>query len=302
MSKCTVNESCNNCTGCNKELEDMSLKATQVAPIIELDFKLENTFYTIFDQYKDYNGLKFTFIREMGEEDGVEEESGRSFLIRLENGKEIQAFLEEISVGGYNQLKNQHYCSPISTIKEDSNSGCDGCLCKVCKIGMPEGNSTDCKHCEICDNGDLKILEGQCNPTDVTDLKKTILQEELTVKKYKEINGVVLSCSVGKNAVIVSDNVEIVTSPVEKISMIWQNKLFFETENSLYVVTGTIFSLNTDKSDKNSLQIIYNKINTILLEAGITLDLTNPIPALKRGTEIRSFKQCEDYFEPIKNI
>jgi hypothetical protein len=66
-----------------------------------LNLDLEETYFSYFDDYKQYNGLKFTVIKQMTEEDGVESEAGKLYLIRLETGKVIQAFEEEICKGGY---------------------------------------------------------------------------------------------------------------------------------------------------------------------------------------------------------
>ncbi|MBU3173324.1 hypothetical protein [Clostridium estertheticum] len=75
-------------------------------------------------------------------------------------------------------------------------------------------------------------------------------------KQYKEITGIILTCAIGYNAVIQIGDDEMVTSPVENISMIWQNKFYFETKNSIYVITGAILAAITEK---NELQLIYDK-------------------------------------------
>lgn len=120
----------------------------------------------------------------------------------------------------------------------------------------------------------------------------------MSEKDYKEITGTILSCSIGHNAVIKIGDDELVTSPVESISMVWHNKFYFETKNTRYVVSGAV--LIAEESN-DELQEVYNKIMTILINTGVTLDLTNAIPALKRKEEIRSFKDCEDWFQPCKN-
>lgn len=62
----------------------------------------QERFFSYFDKEKQYNGMKFEIIRKMGKEDNIDEESGNQYLIRLENGKEIQAYEEEID-GSYEE-------------------------------------------------------------------------------------------------------------------------------------------------------------------------------------------------------
>lgn len=121
----------------------------------------------------------------------------------------------------------------------------------------------------------------------------------MSEKGYKEITGTILSCSIGYNAVIKTEDGELVTSPVVAINMVWDNKFFFETQNTRYVVKGAIL---TAKKNDDELQEVYNKIMTILINSGVTLDLTHAIPVLKRDSEIRSFNDCEDWFRPCKSV
>lgn len=65
---------------------------------------------------------------------------------------------------------------------------------------------------------------------------------KIVIKPIKEITGVLVSCSVGHCAVIKTTDKEIMTSEVKKITMIWQEKIYFETENSQYVINGSLIT------------------------------------------------------------
>ena len=58
------------------------------------------TFFSYFDKEKQYNGMSFEIIREMTEQEYDKEEVGNMYIVKLENGEEIQAYEEEID-GSY---------------------------------------------------------------------------------------------------------------------------------------------------------------------------------------------------------
>lgn len=72
-----------------------------------LAYGLEDTYFSYFDDYKKYTGQKFTIIRKLTTEDGVDDEAGTSYIIRLESGEVIQALEEEICKGGYREHFNK---------------------------------------------------------------------------------------------------------------------------------------------------------------------------------------------------
>jgi hypothetical protein len=114
-------------------------------------------------------------------------------------------------------------------------------------------------------------------------------------KAYKEITGIILSCTTGQCAAIKTSEGTLITSPVEKINMVWDGLFSFETQNSIYTVHGAVLQEN----QKDDLQAVYNKINTILLNAGVVLDL-NALPKLRRGSESRTLDKCSDIYEAVK--
>lgn len=60
-----------------------------------LDFAPAETFFSPFDDYRQYNGCSFNILRELDDSER-DVEAGRMFEIRLEGGEKITAFLEEI--------------------------------------------------------------------------------------------------------------------------------------------------------------------------------------------------------------
>lgn len=54
-------------------------------------------FYSVFKDESKYNGMTFEIVREMTEEEYDKEAVGNMFIIKLENGEELQAFEEEIN-------------------------------------------------------------------------------------------------------------------------------------------------------------------------------------------------------------
>ena len=116
-------------------------------------------------------------------------------------------------------------------------------------------------------------------------------------KNYKEVTGIILSCTPGYNAHIKIGEQVLTTSPVEKISMVWQGKFTFETENSIYVVNGAILQ----ETKEDDLQTVYNKINTILLKSGAVLNISD-IPALVRGQESRTLHKCSNIFKTVAGV
>lgn len=60
-----------------------------------LDFTPAETFFSPFDDYRQYNGQRFTVLRELNDSER-NPKAGRMFEIELEGGEKITAFLEEI--------------------------------------------------------------------------------------------------------------------------------------------------------------------------------------------------------------
>jgi len=62
--------------------------------------QLRETFAPTGEDYMKYEGMKFTVVRELvtGREYDQSEENPRMYAIRLENGKEIHVFNDEIEV------------------------------------------------------------------------------------------------------------------------------------------------------------------------------------------------------------
>jgi len=112
---------------------------------------------------------------------------------------------------------------------------------------------------------------------------------------YKEVNGIVITCTTGYNASIKTNGETIITSDVTEIVGIYNGMFTFKTKNSVYAVTGTIIT----ESKEVDLQTTYNKIITILTSSGTTLDITGPIASLKNREQNRSFNICEDYFKAV---
>lgn len=57
---------------------------------------LSDTFQSPYNQYKEFIGMKFTVLGKVSPELHDESENGPMYNIRLENGKEIEAWSEEI--------------------------------------------------------------------------------------------------------------------------------------------------------------------------------------------------------------
>lgn len=86
----------------------------------------------------------------------------------------------------------------------------------------------------------------------------------MSEKKYKEITGTILNCAVGYRALIVTGDKLLSTSPVKSIIMVHQNKLYFQTENSNYVVNYTHEEMNLNnynaQEEVNECEITINHI------------------------------------------
>lgn len=60
--------------------------------------KFANTFYSPYEEQREFNGLSFEVLGEVDKTTYVYEETGVMYNIKLSNGVEIQALPEEIEV------------------------------------------------------------------------------------------------------------------------------------------------------------------------------------------------------------
>ena len=60
------------------------------------EYKLREVFWTPYDQMKEHIGKGFKVVRELTEKEVDAEILGELFVIKLEDGEEIEAWFEEI--------------------------------------------------------------------------------------------------------------------------------------------------------------------------------------------------------------
>lgn len=168
----------------------------------------------------------------------------------LINIRKIMEVDNQIVLGVKLEIEDELYISIAKNILKDNNYYKDGWEVEVNidkKTMQPIGIY---ELFYIGDEGRVYIenlISNRYNNGIIASLNVFILKylynKNMIQKKIKEIRGKIYTCIVGNKAVI--DDViienslkkeELVTSNVKNISMIWENKIYFETENSFYIV------------------------------------------------------------------